>query len=330
MSNDRQLTASTSSTGRLMTLFSYPPAEPGEAALSATETIHVFTKDQTWQSLSVADYETQFQTQLIHGVVCDKQYAPLQEKLQQHLAELKDDMPQDRAALTAFFENPGDYFNLTHVSDNCGYRTIASQFIPQGTIVGIYSAELLFIKEGEQPGPSTEDDLAVTGEAENLAIDGVNYKLRFRATAAGDLTRYALHAPDLAKVAFYANHGLLEYGVDWKQILRANVSYHQAIVNNIPVCYFKARENIEKNALIVIDYGRFWKGHESELPKHKMPRTNVVETMPCLFLRTASSSRIAKLKFLEGQYRPSGSKHVNLPTVDPAESKASAVPKLGK
>lgn len=221
-----------------------------EYKLSERETIPVRKKDKTTVNVPVSDLSQFFNISMTQGIVYQSQHAAVVEKLKVALHP----SPQSEALkVKAFLQNPQNYFTIAHINDVCGYGLIANRDIPKGTVVGIYSGEMLVRTAEEKDGASLDERAYDMGLADNITIDNKVYSFSMRAHKHGDLTRFAPHAPSRGTVLPLGN-------IDGSQVLTANMEYPLAIIDGKPVRYYVTTEDIKKGQPMLINYGEgYWK-----------------------------------------------------------------------
>ncbi|GEM_PF-5691815 len=192
------------------------------------------------RELTTAEFNQEFGVNLAFGIFYQEQDERL---LNTSLRGLKD--TPDAAKVRNFLNNPKHYFDVQYMTTKMGYGLVANQDIPEGTVVGIYSGELV-----DNPDTSIE---TLNERAYDMGYVG-NFNLRANKTAG--LERFAPHCPSYTDVVFGTK---LDKTIELDKVVTANMNYPLAIVDGKPIRYYVTTEAIKKGDFCRINYGMgYW------------------------------------------------------------------------
>ncbi|KTD33770.1 SET domain-containing protein-lysine N-methyltransferase [Legionella israelensis] len=138
-----------------------------------------------------------------------------------------------------------------------GKGLFAFQDIPEGTVLGVYTGEILSLKDNTPSDyalgmltHNTSSQHTIAARKDNLlAVDALNY---------GNLTRYMQHLVNKDNIEYHFTN-------DLKKIQTANVQLKVKLIANVPVFYLVASENIPKHSIIGFDYTlQYWKAKKQQ------------------------------------------------------------------
>jgi hypothetical protein len=235
------------STTRLSALYQY--------TLPTTETIQVVHENCRVEEMSIPQLQKFFGFTYAHGIFHARGHYAFCAVMQAMLHAKNSKIPKP---LARFLAAPKNYFYLGFINKTCGYALVAAEDIPENTVVGIYSGEIipetdyayetLSLRMYDMPAYT---DLAVT-------FNGKDYKPTLRAKFIGDLTRFATHLPDDEDIKKLVAAKELE-SEDSERILTANMSYLSASEHGTPMRYYMTKKDIHQGDLAGIDYGNgYW------------------------------------------------------------------------
>ena len=172
-----------------------------------------------------------------------------------------DHLPDDELwkKIEARLSNPlNNYLHVCYIDDEVGYGVFTSVPIKAGTIIGIYAG--IVEKRGYK------DDYGINIEYEDSDESGYIIS----AYTAGGITRFIQHMP---------NEQEDKISPQLKSICAtANLRSYQLMYSGVPIIYFVACRNIEKNEQLGISYGNKYWSDRNKTPKYFYKNGKVIPT----------------------------------------------------